>query len=140
ERSFIIEKFKQYNYSLSLFAQAELFLEMNKLDSAILVIDQAIKRVEGTGFEEYLILSKIRTLSRYFLYNKSEELAKTFLERFPKSIYCEEIIFLLGYSQYQQQKNIEAINTFVDLLTKYPRSIFNPRARLIINELRKKES
>ncbi|MFN3782024.1 MAG: outer membrane protein assembly factor BamD, partial [Candidatus Kapaibacteriota bacterium] len=90
--------------------------------------------------EEYLILSKIRTLSRYFLYNKSEELAKTFLERFPKSIYCEEIIFLLGYSQYQQQKNIEAINTFVELLTKYPHSIFNPKARLIINELRKKES
>ncbi len=140
ERSFIIEKFKQYNYSLSLFAQAELFLEMNKLDSAILVIDQAIKKVEGTNFEEYLVLSKIRIMSRYFLFDKSEAFAKTFLEKFPKSIYLEEVIYLLGYSQYQQQKNIEAINTLVELLTKYPRSIFNPKARLLINELRKKES
>lgn len=140
ERSFIIEKFKQYNYAMSLFAQAELFLEMNKLDSAIMALDQAIKRVEGTDFEEYLLLSKIRILSKYFLYDKAEEQAHKFLEKFQKSIYMEEVIYLLGYSQYQQRKNIETINTFLELLTKYPRSIFNPKARLIINELRKRES
>lgn len=140
ERSFTIEKFKQYNLGLSLLAQSELLLEMNKVDSSFVFLDEAIKRTEGTNFEEFLTISKIRILAQREINNLCEVECSKFLQKFPKSIYLDEAIYLLGYSQYQQNKNIEAINTFTELITKFPRSIYNPKARLIINDLRKKES
>lgn len=140
ERSIVIEKYKQYTLGLTLLAQFEFLSETNKFDSALVVIDEAKRKTEGTNFEEYLTLVKIRFANSWGLFGISESEAKGFINKFPQSIFLDEVVYLLGLSQYQQQKNLEALNTFTELITKFPRSIFNPKARLIINSIRKKES
>ncbi|MEJ5285937.1 MAG: tetratricopeptide repeat protein, partial [Bacteroidota bacterium] len=137
EKSFLIEKFKQYNLALSFLATAELKQEMNNLDSAIFYLNQAIQKTEGTDFEEYLTLKKIKLYADAGLFELSENEAKDFLNKFQKSIYFDEVLYLLGFSQFNQNKTLESISTFTELITKYPRSIFTPKARAIINKLRK---
>ncbi|ROL57029.1 outer membrane protein assembly factor BamD [Bacteroidetes/Chlorobi group bacterium Naka2016] len=137
EKSFLIEKFKQYNLALSFLATAELKQEMNNLDSAIFYLNQAIQKTEGTDFGEYLTLKKIKLYADAGLFELSENEAKDFLNKFQKSIYFDEVLYLLGFSQFNQNKTLESISTFTELITKYPRSIFTPKARAIINKLRK---
>lgn len=140
EKSIVIEKYKQYTLGLTLLAQFELLSEMNKFDSALVFLNEAKKKTEGTNFEEYITLTKIRTVTKWGFFDLAEIEANDFIKKFPKSLFLDEVTYLLGLSQYNQRKNIEAINTFTELITKYPRSIFNPKARLIINTIRKKES
>ncbi|MGB9851257.1 MAG: tetratricopeptide repeat protein [Candidatus Kapaibacteriota bacterium] len=140
ERSFTIEKFKQYTLGLSLLAQSELLLEMNKIDSALSLLDTAIKKSEGTQFEEYLRIKMIKTYSENGFFELAERYCNDFLKRYTKSIYIDEVLYLLGFSQLQQSKNLEAIATLTELITKFPRSIFNPKARALIMQIRKKES
>ncbi|MCX7908516.1 MAG: tetratricopeptide repeat protein [Ignavibacteria bacterium] len=140
ERSFIIERYKQFNLALSLVAQSELFEEKRFLDSAIVVLNLARGKTEGTNFEEYIFVKTIRIYAENELFDMCEKEAKNFIQKFQKSMYLEEVYYYLGLSQYKQSKNMEAINTLTELITKFSRSIFSPKARLIINNLRKKES
>jgi len=140
ERSLIIEKFKQFNLALSLYAHSDLLFEANRVDSSLALLDEAINKSEGSSFEEFLWYRKVNVLNDLGMYENVEKFSKEFVKRFPKSLYFDNVLYNLGFAQYRQNKNIEAINTFTELITKFPRSIYNPKAREVINEIRKRNS
>jgi outer membrane protein assembly factor BamD (BamD/ComL family) len=138
--SLFIEKFKQYNLAMSIYAQSEICREKKQLDSALILLRMAKGKVEGTDFEEYIDLQILRDLMSMEDFASAEQLALDFQKKYPSSIYFDEVLFNLGLCQYKQNKKIEAVSTFTELLTKFPRSIFNSKARIIINQIRNKES
>jgi tetratricopeptide (TPR) repeat protein len=138
--SLFIEKFKQYNLAMSIYAQSEICREKKQLDSALILLRKAKVKVEGTDFEEYIDLQILRDLMSMEDFASAEQLALDFQKKYPSSIYFDEVLFNLGLCQYKQNKRIEAVSTFTELLTKFPRSIFNSKARIIINQIRNKES
>jgi TolA-binding protein len=138
--SLFIEKFKQYNLAMSIYAQSEICREKKQFDSALILLRMAKGKVEGTDFEEYIDLQILRDLMSMEDFASAEQLALDFQKKYPSSIYFDEVLFNLGLSQYKQNKKIEAVSTFTELLTKFPRSIFNSKARIIINQIRNKES
>ncbi len=138
--SLLVEKFKQYNLAFSLFAQSELMKEKNNRDSTIILLEQAKNKAEGTELEEFIYLQIINEQIENENYSNAEKLCLDFQKKFPSSIYFDEVVFNFGYSLYKQDKQIEAINTFLDLLTKFPRSIYSTKARILINKIRNKES
>lgn len=137
--SLFIEKFKHFNLALSIYAQSEICREKKLLDSTLVLLRQAKYKVEGTDFEEFIDLQIIRDLIVLEDFLSAEQLALDFQQKYPGSIYFDEVIFSLGLSQLKQNKRIEAVNTFTELLTKFPRSIFNSKARMLINQIRNKE-
>lgn len=139
-KSLIIEKYKQYNLAFSLYVQSELMKEKSYCDSTIILLEQAKTKAEGTEFEEFINLQIIKEQVENENYANAEKLCLDFQKKFPSSIYFEEVIYNLGFSLYKQKKQIEAINTFTELLTKFPHSIYTTKARNLINKIRNKES
>ncbi|MCX7879599.1 MAG: tetratricopeptide repeat protein [Ignavibacteria bacterium] len=138
--SIFIENNKQYNQALSYIAKSDLLLEINKIDSSNYFLQLAKEKSEGTYLEEYSTKRIIKNLFAMNLFVETENLANEFLRKYPESIHSDEILFYLGYSQFKQDKKVEAISTFTNLLMKFPRSIFNPKARDLIKQLRDRDS
>jgi tetratricopeptide (TPR) repeat protein len=139
-KSLFIEQNKQYTLALHYTAKAELKAEQNQLDSAITLYKIALEKTKGTPFAEFLDLQISITLLEMSDYTKSEANLKEFLKQYPESIYTDEALFTLGVVYYKQDKFIESIGTFTELLTKFPKSIFNAKARNYIEKIRNRQS
>lgn len=139
-KSLFIEQNKQYTLALHYTAKAELKVEQNQPDSAIILYNKALEKAEGTPLAEFLNLQISITFLAMSDYAKSEINLKEFLKQYPESIYTDEILFTLGVVYYKQDKLIESIGAFTELLTKFPKSIFNAKARSYIEKIRNKQS
>lgn len=139
-KSLFIEQNKQYTLALHYTAKAELKAEQNQLDSAITLYEIALEKTEGTPFAEFLDLQISKTLLEMSEYTTSETNLKEFLKQYPESIYTDEALFTLGVVYYKQDKFIESIGIFTELLTKFPKSIYNAKARSYVEKIRNRQS
>ncbi|MGQ9818359.1 MAG: tetratricopeptide repeat protein [Candidatus Kapaibacteriales bacterium] len=137
-KSLFIEQNKQYTFSLKNIALAEMKLEQNQIDSALLFLNIAKTKTEGTELGEYIDLELAKLYFQIKDYPKGLYLLKNFKQNQQESIYIEEALFYLGLINQALHEQNEAVATFTELLTKYPRSIYSTKARYLLNSWQKK--
>ncbi len=139
-KSLFIEANKQYNYAMEQIGRAELKIEQNNLDSAISIYENCLESTFKTPLEEYINLQLAKLYIKTNNFEKCENILKKFPDSFSNSIYLDEALFNLGVCYFLQDKNTEAIAIFTELLTKFPKSIYNSKARSYIEKIKEKQS
>lgn len=137
-KSVFIEQNKQFSFALINIALAEMKLELNQIDSAMLLLNLAKAKTEGTELGEYIDLELAKLYYTAKEFPNALNLIKNFKQNYQESIYIEEALFYLGLIYQALNEQTEAVATFTELLTKYPRSIYSTKARYLLNSLQKK--
>lgn len=137
-KSIFIEQNKQFTFALKNIALAEMKLELNQIDSASFFFNAAKAKTEGTEFGEYIDLELAKLYYNTKAFPNALNLLKNFKQNHQESIYIEEALFYLGLVLQSLNEQTEAIATFTELLTKYPRSIYSTKVRYLLNSLQKK--
>lgn len=137
-KSIFIEQNKQFTFALANIALAEMKLELNEIDSALNYLRLAKTKSEGTELGEYVSLEIAKLYFMKKEYTTALDVLKKYTQNYPESLYIEEAIYFLGLTYQSLHQRTEAIATFTELLTKYPRSIYSTKARYLINSLQKK--
>jgi tetratricopeptide (TPR) repeat protein len=136
EMIILIENNKTQNLAIRQFASAMLMERQNNLDSAITLFTTVLKSGGGSELEEraYIKLGNIyKEKSDFTKAIENYNLLKT---KIPESIFADQALFSIGKVHLAANNKKEAENTFKELLSAYPRSLFLPEARQIIRKLR----
>lgn len=137
-KSIFIEQNKQFTFGLKNIALAEMKLELNQVDSALFLLNSAKAKTEGTELGEYIDLELAKLYYKTKALSNALNILKNFKQNHQESIYIEEALFYLGLIHQALNEQTEAVATFTELLTKYPRSIYSTKARYLLNFWQKK--
>jgi tetratricopeptide (TPR) repeat protein len=143
KKMILIETNKSLILGLKQFAVAELYEAQEKYKDAIEKYSDVMKVTNGSDLEEQ---STIKIAQIYFyLYNKnndkndvisSKDYITKFLEKNPESIYTDAAMLLQGKAYYELKNYTEAEKSLMDLIVKFPRSIYLQESRELIKRIK----
>lgn len=136
----LIESNQNFVAAMKSFAAAEYALVRKDTASAI---DKLNETVKYNPDEELLELAKVK-LGGIKIgngeYAAGREILQGVLRDNEDSIYGDLIYFMLANSYLKEGNKSEALNTFVQALNKYPKSIYTQEIRRLIKEIRESGS
>jgi tetratricopeptide (TPR) repeat protein len=135
----LIEQNKQFTQGLKEFAKAEFKENQKNFAEAEVLYKEVTDIASGSDLAEqsYIRQAKIEFSSANF--DKVRELLQELMTKEPDTIYGDNSMLLIGNSYLAQHNNEEAVKSYTQLITKYPRSIFLDEARDKIAKIRNKE-
>lgn len=135
-----IEQNKDFVKALSLFSQAEYFQLQGRNSEALSNFYEVIKIGAGEQIGE---IATIRTAELEIEKNdlsKARKLLETYISDNIYPMFGDKALFILGNIAEKSNNNSEAIDFYVSILEKYPRSILISEARKKIRTLRQPNS
>lgn len=124
------------NAAIRAYAKGEFYELIKKYQLAIENYEKAAKFSQGSELEELSILNiaEITTLTNKL--GEAIQIYNDYLDKFPKSIYIDEVYLKMGKIYQAQNKNDLAESTYTKILVNYPKSIYYEEARKLIREIR----
>ena len=136
ERIALIEQNKKSLDTLRTFAAAEFKERQKKYDEAITQFRKVVEIAPESDLAEQSLLRCAQINFGRKTYDAGREFITTLLTKYPDSIYGDRAMLDLGNSYAAEGKKDLAIQTFTDLLAKFPRSSLLNEAREKIRKLR----
>lgn len=123
--------------ALQLFAEAELFVRQNKLDSALLTL-QNLKQQEPThGIQDEILYLEYSIHMRNKEFEAAEKDLQTIVNQYGYDILADDALFYLGQLYENQLKDKDkAMATYEKLLLEHTDSVFTTEARKRFRTLR----
>ncbi len=136
EKVIILEQNKDYNRALSLLGRAALLDLQKKADSLKATYLEIIRLAADGDLGEqcYLKVASLEYSRRH--YDSTLFYANDLMAKYPETIHGDEALILIGDTYTILNKKDLAMKSFMDLLAKYPRSIYLGAAREKIRRLR----
>ena len=135
--------FDSVGEALKQYAQVELLLYQNKIDSALLKIDRLKQGISDKGpYSNQTILDDVYWLEANIRMKRGEftesiSLLQKILDEYPDDIFTDDAFFLQAEIYERQLKDKEkAMEIYRAFLTKYPGSVFAAEARKRFRTLR----
>lgn len=129
--------------ALKQYAQVELLLYQNKIDSALLKINQLKQGISDHGaFSNRTILDDVYWLEADIRMKRGEfteslALLQRILDEYPDDVFADDAYFLQGEIYERQLKDKDkAMQVYRDFLTRFPGSVFAAEARKRFRTLR----
>ncbi len=136
EKITLIEANKNLNKALAIYAKGEKAEKQNKLQQAIKLFSEV---AELSKPENLYDLSMIKLSGLYYKLGEKDEaikLLKELLKEKPESIKASYCLFNIAKINFEEKKYNDAMQDFIELLKKYPKSIYNEKARDYIRQIR----
>lgn len=123
--------------ALQLFAEAELFVRQNKLDSALITL-QNLKQQEPThGIQDEILYLEYSIHMRNKEFEAAEKDLQTIVNQYGYDILADDALFYLGQLYENQLKDKDkAMATYEKLLLEHTDSVFTTEARKRFRTLR----
>jgi tetratricopeptide (TPR) repeat protein len=135
--------FDSVGLALKQYALVELLLYQNKIDSALIKINQLKEGIsDSVAFSNQTILDDVYWLEANIRmkrgeFMKSIELLQKIQDEYPDDIFADDAYFLQGEIYERQLKNKDkAMEIYRDFLSKYPGSVYAAEARKRYRTLR----
>lgn len=135
--------FDSVGEALKQYALVELLLYQNKIDSALLKINQLKQGIsDSVAFSNHTILDDVYWLEANIRMKRGEfedaiGLLQKILVEYPDDIFSDDAFFLQGEIYERQLKDKDkAMEVYREFLTKYPGSVFAAEARKRFRTLR----
>jgi len=133
-----IESNKNFSEVLNLFSQAEFLQQQGKNKDALKKFSEVVKIASEEQIGELAIIR----IAEIEIENNNLSAAKTLLENYISEtilpMYGDRALFILGNIAEKSNSISEAIDFYLSVLEKYPRSILIAEARQRIRELRER--
>jgi tetratricopeptide (TPR) repeat protein len=140
ERLILIEQNKELIRGLTLFANA-LYLDKKKLyNDAIGKLRETIELTQGTNLAERSYILTAEILFRQSRYDSTLSVISEFFRENPKSIYYDQGLLMQAKSYEQKNNRDKAIESYQQIITEYPRSVYLQEARNRIKKLREQNN
>ncbi len=122
---------------LARFSAADLLILQHKYTEAIAEMDSINKVFPTHTLGDDINFKKAEIFTRLGKYPEAEKMYKDILDFYPTELYGDDALFKLGELYEKKIKDIEkAKQTYQDVLTKYPGSIYVVEARKRFRKLR----
>jgi tetratricopeptide (TPR) repeat protein len=136
ERSLIIENGKDYPEAVKLYAKAEFYLEKRDFPEAISMFTEAAAKAGGSDIEERSIIKAAEIKMKLGAYQAARQMIEDIKDKYDDSLFGDYSLIIIGKS-YLKEKNYQAaVDSFKELLVKYPKSIYLEQARENIRNIR----
>lgn len=136
EKVIILEQNKDYNRAISLLGRAALLDLQKKADSLKATYLEIIRLAEDSDLGEqcYLKIAALESSRRN--YDSTIFYANELMTKYPETIHGDEALMTIGDTYSILNKKDLALKSYMDLLAKYPRSIYLGASRDKIRRLR----
>jgi|GEM_PF-1463088 len=124
------------NAAIRAYAKGEFYQLIKKYDLAIENFDKATKFGQGSELEELSILNIAEIKTKTNQLDEALQIYNNYLDKFPKSIYIDEVYLKMGNIYQLQSKPELAETTYTKILVNFPKSIYYEEARKQIREIR----
>jgi tetratricopeptide (TPR) repeat protein len=139
--SVLLNTAKNDSSNLSLYCKAEFLTEQQNYAEAKIIYDQLAQNPQAFVFHS---IAKIKSAEMQIANNDYQgaiSALTTIVDEAEKNIYADKALYLQGkIYQYGLKDNLKAVESYENLLAKFPRSLYLDEARQNIIELRKKIS
>ena len=136
EKVIVLEQNKDYNRALSLLGRAALLDLQKKTDSLKATYLEIIRLAEDADLGEQCFLKIAALESSRRNYDSTLFYANDLMSKYPETIHGDEALITIGDTYNILNKKELAMKSYIDLLAKYPRSIYLGAAREKIRRLR----
>ncbi len=136
EKITLIEANKNLNKALELYAKGEKAEKQMHYSEALALFLEAAKSSKPENLYD---ISLVKAADMYFKLNdyaNAQKQLELLLSEKSNGIYADYCMFKIAELDYLTGKFSEAIEKFTELLKKYPKSIYNDKARDLINKIR----
>lgn len=124
---------------LERYADADLLLYRNRLDSAFTVLDDLSTSALSHPIFDEVLLQKARILMRQQRYADADSLLRQLVELYPFEIVTDDAVMLLAQLNEEKLNNIEQARYYYEkLILDYPASLYVEQARQRYNHLKAK--
>ena len=124
---------------LEKYADADLFLYRNQLDSARLILDDITTSALSHPIFDEVLLQEAKICIRQQRYTEADSLLRQLIEQYPAEIVADDAVLLLAQLYEEKLNNIEqACYYYEKLILDYPASLYVDQARKRYNLLKAK--
>lgn len=131
-----INSYENLNAAIRSYAQGEYYEMIKDYKKAIENYQNAAKFAAGSELEELAILNIAEINHLQGNFDNSIQIYDQFIDKFPNSVYLDEVYLRIGKIYQQQGKLDLAETTLTKILVYFPKSIYYEEARKLIRELR----
>jgi len=137
----LINTLKNDSTDLNMFAKADLLTEQNKSALAANVYKELSENKNIFFLKDFAALRYAQLLTALNYYPTAVSLLTNLTSEDKFNLYSDKFLYLLGSIYfYGLGENSKAINTFHNLLEKFPNSLYFDKARQMINLIKNKTS
>ena len=135
-----IEQNKEFVKALNLFSQSEYFQLQGKNDEALKNFYEVIKIGADEQIGELALIRAAELEIEKNDLSKAKKLLENYLSENMYPMFGDRVLFILGNIAEKSKNYLEAIDFYINILEKYPRSILIGEARKKIRTLRQQPS
>lgn len=137
----LISTLKNDSTNLNMFAKADLLTEQNKFALAANIYKKLSENKNIFFLKDFAALKYAQLLIALNYYPAAVSLLTKLTSEEKFNLYSDKFLYLLGNTYfYGLGENSKAINTFHNLLEKFPNSLYFDKARQMINLIKNKTS
>ncbi|MFA8300949.1 MAG: tetratricopeptide repeat protein [Hyphomicrobiales bacterium] len=123
--------------SLKSFAQAELYIDQNRIDKAIYILDSLSTFTGNIQLRDDILFTKAKISVRQKDFNKADSLYQEIVDKLPDALLADDALFQRAQLQEKVFKNKElAMELYKKLIEDYSGSLFVVEAREHFRSLR----